>query len=98
MTDPASHSPAPHALADVSEAARPSIDFLDYWKAGARELKTYRGHTHGVWTAVLSPDQTVLVSAGVDRLVRMWDVETGRLLRSLRGHTQDIRVALFTPD
>jgi WD40 repeat protein len=28
----------------------------------------------------------------------MWDIETGRLLRSLRGHTADIRSVVFTPD
>ncbi len=31
-------------------------------------------------------------------MVRIWDIETGRLLRSLRGHTHDIRAAVFTPD
>ena len=35
---------------------------------------------------------------GVDRYVRIWDIETGRLLRSLRGHTADIRALVFTPD
>ena len=39
-----------------------------------------------------------LASAGVDRLVRIWDIETGRLLRSLRGHTHDIRAVVYTPD
>jgi WD40 repeat protein len=34
----------------------------------------------------------------VDRLVRVWDIESRRLLRSLRGHTHDIRAVLFTPD
>jgi WD40 repeat protein len=31
-------------------------------------------------------------------MIRLWDVETGRLLRSLRGHTHDIRCVLYTPD
>jgi WD40 repeat protein len=73
-------------------------DLLEYWKAGSREIKTFRGHTHGVWTVACSPDGLTLASGGVDRLVRIWDIETGRLLRSLRGHTHDIRAALYTPD
>ncbi|WP_447979612.1 WD40 repeat domain-containing protein [Candidatus Nitrospira bockiana] len=83
----------------VAEAvARRPVDLLEYWKADLREIRTYRGHTQGVWSVAIAPDQQTLASAGVDRLVRIWDVETGRLLRSLRGHTQDIRVVLFTPD
>ena len=77
---------------------KPSVDFLEYWKAGAREIKTFRGHSHGVWTVAYAPDGQTLVSGGVDRLVRVWDIETGRLLRSMRGHTHDIRAAVFTPD
>ena len=75
-----------------------SIDLLQYWKSGASEANTFRGHSHGVWTVAYAPDGLTLVSAGVDRLVRIWDIETGRLLRSLRGHTHDIRAAVFTPD
>jgi WD40 repeat protein len=76
----------------------PTVDLLEYWKTGTREVKTFRGHTHGVWTVAFAPDGQTLASAGVDRLVRLWDIETGRMLKSLRGHTDDIRAALFTPD
>ena len=83
----------------VEETARqPPLDFLEYWKSGTREIRTFRGHSHGVWTVAISPNHSMLASAGVDRLIRLWDIETGRLLRSLRGHTHDIRAALFTPD
>ena len=74
------------------------VDFLEYWKTGARELTTFRGHSHGVWSVAFAPDGLTLASGGADRLVRLWDVETGRLLRSLRGHTADIRSVVFTPD
>ncbi len=76
----------------------PAIDFLEYWKAGTREVKTFRGHSHGVWAVAFSPDGLTLASGGADRLVRIWDIETARLLRSLRGHTHDIRAVIYTPD
>ncbi len=80
------------------QGARSGLDLLDYWRGGTREIKTFRGHTHGVWTVAFAPDGLTLASGGVDRLVRIWDIESQRLLRSLRGHTHDIRRVLFTPD
>ena len=82
----------------ISSTTAPTIDHLEYWKAGLRELKTFRGHSHGVWTVAYAPDGQTLASGGVDRYVRLWDIETGRLLRSLRGHTADIRALVFMPD
>ncbi|MGH7255934.1 MAG: WD40 repeat domain-containing protein, partial [Nitrospirales bacterium] len=76
----------------------PGFDFLDYWKTATREVRTFRGHSHGVWAVAYSPDGQTLASGGVDRHLRIWDIETGRLLRSLRGHTLDIRALLYTPD
>ena len=61
-------------------------------------MRTFRGHSHGVWSVAFAPDGLTLAGAGVDRLVRIWDIETGRLLRSLRGHTHDIRSVLYTPE
>ena len=63
------------------------VDFLEYWKTEGRELNTFRGHSHGVWSVAFAPDGLTLASGGAERLVRMWDIETGRLLRSLSGHT-----------
>jgi WD40 repeat protein len=88
----------PAALTPHLQPAAAPVDYLEHWKAGAREIKTFRGHSHGVWSVAFAPDALTLASGGVDRLVRIWDIETGRLLRSLRGHTADIRAVLFTPD
>jgi WD40 repeat protein len=95
----AQHPPTvQHPLGPQTSGSPPSVDFLEYWKADCREVRTFRGHSHGVWTVALAPDNQTLVSGGVDRLIRVWDVETGRMLRSLKGHTHDIRALLFTPD
>ncbi|HYM89290.1 MAG TPA: WD40 repeat domain-containing protein, partial [Nitrospiraceae bacterium] len=92
-------APVPSPLTPSSSGTGTApVDFLEYWRIGARELTTFRGHSHGVWSVAFAPDGLTLASGGVDRLVRMWDIETGRLLRSLRGHTADIRSVVFTPD
>ncbi|WP_173046212.1 WD40 repeat domain-containing protein [Nitrospira sp. KM1] len=99
MTDQTAPAPSmPVASLSLNHPAEPQVDFLEYWKAGARELRTFRGHSHGVWSVAFAPDGSTLASGGVDRLVRIWDIETGRLLRSLRGHTNDIRSIVYTPD
>lgn len=76
----------------------PPIDALSYWKAGTHEVKTFRGHSQGVWSVGYSPDGQTLASGGSDRYLRLWEIETGRLIRSLRGHTHDIRQVAFSPD
>ncbi|HJU03827.1 MAG TPA: WD40 repeat domain-containing protein [Nitrospiraceae bacterium] len=100
MADPTSDSRVTAGSSSLVEdsAARPPINLLEYWKTGTREIKTFRGHSHGVWAVAFAPDGSTLASGGVDRLIRLWDIETGRMLKSLRGHTQDIRAAVFTPD
>ena len=51
----------------------------------------------GVWSVTISPDAT-LVAAGLDYLVRIWDVATGTLLERLQGHSGKIYSVAFTFD
>src|SRR5262249_35098247 len=48
---------------------------------------------HGEWTTAVafSPSSTRAVSGGRDNLVRLWDVATGRELRSFKGHQGEVR-------
>jgi WD40 repeat protein len=93
---PSTPSATPGSPTEI--APKRAVDFLEYWKTDCREIKTFRGHSHGIWTVAFSPDGLTLASGGAERLVRIWDIETGRLLKSLRGHTNDIRALVFTPD
>ena len=100
MTQPISHdilTPQVSMTPNETEPA-PIIDSLPYWKSGIKELKSFRGHSQEIWSVAFSPDGLTLASGGNDRLVRMWDIETGRLIRSLRGHTATIRVVQYSPD
>jgi WD40 repeat protein/uncharacterized caspase-like protein len=56
--------------------------------AGRPELVLQTGHTLMVWKIVFSPDGRLLASSGFnDGAIKLWDVEKGRQLRTLPGHT-----------
>ena len=46
----------------------------------------------------LSPDGKTLATAGSDRLVRIWDIETGEELQRFEGHRASITAVRFLPD
>ncbi|HQP25667.1 MAG TPA: PDZ domain-containing protein, partial [Smithellaceae bacterium] len=45
-----------------------------------------------------SPDEKLIISGGGDKLVKIWDVATGKELKRLAGHEDDISAVSFSPD
>ncbi|MCB1225767.1 MAG: PD40 domain-containing protein [Verrucomicrobiales bacterium] len=50
------------------------------------------------YAAELSPDGRLLAAAGYDRVVRVWELETGRALHAIDVHTGAIFDLAFSPD
>ncbi|MFO1019518.1 MAG: serine/threonine-protein kinase [Planctomycetales bacterium] len=66
---------------------------------GGLPLGEMKGHTKGpIHSLELSPDETLLVSAGEDGTVRLWDVASRTEMRVLAGHEGWVACARFSPD
>lgn len=51
-----------------------------------RVTRVLEGHSDIIYSAVLSPDGTILATGGYDRVIRLWDMTNGGMLRTLEGH------------
>ncbi len=58
----------------------------------------FTGHPFGVNSVAFSPDGKVLASGSQDGTVKLWDVASGRELRTLSGHTDWVHSVAFSPD
>lgn len=61
-------------------------------------VRTLEGHIGGAHGLALSADGRIVVSAGADKTVKMWDWATGKLVRVLQGNTAPIWAIAVTPD
>jgi DNA-binding beta-propeller fold protein YncE len=60
-------------------------------------LKTFQGHTAGVYGAALSPDGALAVTGGDDKTLRIWDVKEAKELRQCEGVPAAVRSVAFAP-
>ncbi|KAF3482770.1 sulfur metabolite repression control protein [Arthroderma uncinatum] len=63
------------------------------WKYGRCVTTIFRGHTNGVMC--LQFDDNILATGSYDCTIKIWDVDTGKEIRTLRGHESTIRCLQF---
>lgn len=61
-------------------------------------VRTLEGHLGGAHGLAMSADGRILISAGADKTVKMWDWERGELLRTFAAHEQAANGIAITPD
>ena len=68
------------------------------WDVGRSKIRTrWRAH-HSRISAIAFGRGGLLASASRDRLVRLWDGNTGKAVASLSGHTDEVFAVAFSPD
>src|SRR5439155_27191820 len=66
--------------------------------SGERVWREFPVHGGGVYALTLTPDGRTLISAGKDSSIRLWELATGTLRRSLTGHTGAVLSLAVSPD
>jgi WD40 repeat protein len=55
-----------------------------------RELAQLKGHVGPVYALKFSADSNYCLSAGSDRIIRLWNPLKGTLIKSYDGHAKDV--------
>ena len=62
------------------------------------EVFVQLGHSSYVFAVAFSPDGRYAMSGSGDNTLKLWDVSTGREVRTFRGHSNYVNSLAFSPD
>lgn len=65
---------------------------------GNKPLVEAIGHNDSVDSIAFSPDSLFLASGGLDRAIKIWNVKTGKLVKTFTGHEGWVDSLAFSPD
>jgi WD40 repeat protein len=68
------------------------------WDRAAGIAVVQTGHSRNVGAVAFSPDGSVALSGSDDGTLKLWEVSTGREIRTFKGHSTSITCASFSPN
>ncbi|XP_061192203.1 F-box/WD repeat-containing protein 1A-like [Saccostrea echinata] len=67
---------------------RDNVYLAKNWESGACRVLDLKGHSDQVEEIIF--DGRTLASGGQDKLIKLWDMKTGKLLQTLKGHDRGV--------
>jgi len=96
---PEPRSSSAPASGDVAALAPQNLESLpDGASASSGELIRGIETPSLVWSVAFSPDGTLIATGEHDHNIRLWDVATGQLSKTLEGHAAEVRSVVFSSD
>ena len=83
---------------DRNTSATTLFDKIHIWDTQTNTKHILKGHADYISCLVYSPDSKIIASGSHDHTVRLWDVKTGKHIRTLTDHQDDITFLSFSPD
>jgi WD40 repeat protein len=65
---------------------------------GEQIRRQTRAHSKPIWTVVLAPDDAHYATGSGDGTIRLWNTESGELLRTIEAHKGGVQDILFSGD
>jgi WD40 repeat protein len=98
--------PDPLSGATISPDGSLLLTFRDFagepngaiWDVASGEKLRQFEHGIGIIEGTFAPDGRTILAVGRDNVARLWDVDTGKLVREFRGHTNIMWRGTFSPD
>ena len=87
------------SLIDITNkllANRPNKDLIESFKSF--RFSSTLGHKNSVRSVAITQDGKYIVSGSDDETIKLWDIQTGKEVRSFEGHTDIVRSVAITPD
>jgi len=88
--------PSPATAARVGRTVVGEVRVID--SRSGKFLRAFDRHKGAVLAVTATRDGKLAISAGADRTIRVWEVDTAREVKVLEGHTTPVRGVTLSPD